>query len=167
MTRPFLTYLPTNAGLEMPSDDELAALLKIVRAVYPWLVGFDLGEFRRSFWAQGQHYRTPATRHDRYYHAWVDDACDLLERQGAQSVEGPSFLAAIIAAGDVFFQLADPPNGALVEVGLNPHTGRRVSNVWRDILSGRANLLPPARPREPDRTVGLVNVANAVGVRWK
>lgn len=134
-------------GLIMPTDDEATRLMKIVAAAHPSLAGVDLFEFRRAFWAQGQCFRTPAPVSKRYFHAHVDDACELLERHGAKQIGGTAFLAACIGAGDVPWQAADPSVGALLELGLNPHNGRPCSNVWLQILTGEASLLKPTTPR--------------------
>ena len=130
----------------MPDDSELAKLLSIVQASHGWLPGFDLPEFRRSFWAQGKCFRTAAPDKSRYYQAWVDDANALLERFDKRPIEGASFLAACIGAGDVVWQRADPRVGALPELGLNKYVGARCSNAWKRILTGEAQLLEPITP---------------------
>jgi hypothetical protein len=140
-----IVTLAPQTGLAMPNDDELAKLMAIVLTAHSWLAGFDLAEFRRSFWAQGKCYRTAAPDKSRYFQSWVDDANALLERFDKRGVEGASFLAACLAAGDVVWQRADPSVGALLELGLNQYTGRPCSNAWRSVLRGQP-LLEPVTP---------------------
>ena len=59
-----------------------------------------------------------------------------------------TFLAVILAAGDIAWWRADARLGQLLEVGLAQHAGLPCRNGWRDILSGKANLLAPLPPPE-------------------
>ena len=146
MTRVTIAAPATN--LEMPSADELVQLRNIAASAHPEIdASFDHDEFRRAFWCVGQNFRTPAPRKDRFYSAWIDQANELLERQDAAQIGGPSFLVACIAAGDITWQAANADVGALLEIGLDPYRGRPCSNVWRDVLSGRARLLAPFVPK--------------------
>jgi hypothetical protein len=66
------------------------------------------------------------------------------------SVTSSAFLAAALAHGDIPWQSADPTLGALLEIGLDPHTGLKCTNAWRAILAGQA-FLPPVPPAELKR----------------
>ena len=59
-------------GAIMPNDGELARLMQIVVAAYPWLQGagddaFDLHQFKIGFIGQGGFYRVRETRRDRFF----------------------------------------------------------------------------------------------------
>jgi hypothetical protein len=153
MTRPFLTTLQPSVGYEQPSMDELRALRRIVLNVHDdWLGGPGEGSeleqiraFSRAFWAAGHFFRTRETRRDRHYHAWVEDANDMLDARGMYAIGGRDLMLAIIAHGDIVFQR--PGDGALAEVGLDRYRGLPCRNTWRQVLTGEANLLVPTPPR--------------------
>jgi hypothetical protein len=129
----------------MPDHDELSQLATIVREAEPDL-RFDDEEFKRSFWACGQMWRADAIDKSRYFVSYVDDASDLLRLRRQSDVSGSSFLAAIIAHGDVRWQRADPALGVALEVALDKNHGWPCSNRWRDLLADRASLLEPISP---------------------
>jgi hypothetical protein len=129
----------------MPDSDALARLIEIVREAEPDL-RFDDDEFRRAFWACGQMWRTDSLSRERYFVSFVDDGSDLLRMRRQSSISGASFLAAIIAHGDVFWQRADPDVGVVLSAALDKNHGRPCSNRWRDLLANRASLLEPISP---------------------
>ena len=64
----------------------------------------------------------------------------------ARPVDGRAVMAAIIAHNDIPYRLGDRRVGQPLEVGLDPHSGIRCSNAWKDILAGRP-LKAPLPPR--------------------
>jgi hypothetical protein len=134
-----------STSFTMPDHDELARLIEIVREAEPDL-RFDDDEFRRAFWACGQMWRTDSLSRERYFVSFVDDGSDLLRMRRQSSISGASFLAAIIAHGDVFWQRADPGLGVVLSAALDKNHGRPCSNRWRDIVAGDASLLEPIYP---------------------
>ena len=119
-------------GAIMPNDGELARLMQIVVAAYPWLQGagddaFDLHQFKIGFIGQGRFYRVRETRRDRFFYSWIERTAELLDRE----IHGGAFLAACLAAGDVPVRLASPRHGQLLEVGFDEFRGATASNAWR------------------------------------
>jgi hypothetical protein len=137
---------PQSTGAIQPTESEAERLLEIITRRFPWVDEhpFDVATFRLAFLAQSRFYRAPATDRSRYFHAWVERASDLLDRP----VYGPAFLAAVIASGEVIYQLKDNA-GHLIELGLNEFKGRSCSNRWKLILAGQASLLEPVSRGRP------------------
>jgi hypothetical protein len=148
-------------GVDMPTDDELDKLLSIVTAAYPDLKlareqgRFDIAtrdhrdEFRRAFFAVGRMGRIAEPSPDRYFSAIVDDVNRVLNAHRHKAVEGDAAMCAILAWGDVAHRPADAAFGQLAEVALariNQGSPARPA-AWRDLLSGKANLVAPLPPR--------------------
>jgi hypothetical protein len=160
------TALPAT-GFVCPTDAELRTLLKMVLGAHAGLrehaeatEGFE-AEFGRAFVAVGYAWRTVEPVTTRYFSALVDDANQLLrEHWRASAVSGAAFLAAVIAHGDIPWRPAERSVGQLLEVGLNPDSGLRCGNVWRQIVAGRA-LRSPLAPRK-----FLVDQAAPSGVQY-
>jgi hypothetical protein len=147
------TSLPST-GFEQPSDKQLLALLKIVLGAREGLrdhaaqtPDFEM-EFARAFVAVGYAFRLREPSTARYFHAFVEDANTLLRTYWtAKAVSGTALITAIIAHGDVPWRPANRAVGQLLEVGLDPYSGIRCSNAWREILKGRP-LRDPLPPRK-------------------
>jgi hypothetical protein len=153
-----ITHALNDTGFgEMPTDKELASLLKIVLAAHADIARaaaphVDFAEqFRNAFLAVGYLFRLDQPNSKRFFSAFVEDAGEWLVRLGRAPVSGPAFLAAVIAHGDVPFRKADEQIGQLLEVGLDPYSGRRCKRGWRDILRGERSLLPPTPPPSAGR----------------
>ena len=144
----------------MPSADELDKLYKIVTAAYPDLKlareqgRFDIGtrdhrdEFRRAFFAVGRMGRIAEPSPDRYFSAIVDDVNRVLSAHRHKEVEGDAAMCAILAWGDVAHRPADAAFGQLTEVALaRINQGTPARPAWREILTGKANLVAPLPPR--------------------
>jgi hypothetical protein len=148
------------SGVDMPDDDALDKLLTIVSAAYPELKlareqgRFDISvrahrrEFKAAFYACGRLGRLSEPSSDRYFHNIVDDVNRVLSARRIADVEGDAVHAALVAHGDVLWRAPDAALGQLMEVGL-ARIGQGTPAVakWRDILSGKANLLAPLPPR--------------------
>jgi hypothetical protein len=91
-------------------------------------------------------WRADAIDKSRYFVSYVDDASDLLRLRRQSDVSGSSFLAAVIAHGDIHWQRGDAALGVTLEVALDKNHGRSCSNRWRDIIAGKASLLEPVSP---------------------
>ena len=136
------------AGVAMPTDAELAKLLDIVLAAHPGDFRHNLEEFRRAFYAVGRLGRLGEPSDDRYFVSMVDDANEILRARRLESANGDMFCAAVLAWGDVCWREADASVGQPLELGLAKiYQGTPARPVWRDILSGAANLPPPLPPR--------------------
>jgi len=108
MTR--ITYTLPATGYVAPLPSELRKLQAIVSAAHPWLRADDAEEreFTNAFWAQGHFFRTPEPCASRSFEGFLDEANGMLIRQGEETIGGRTFLAAILAAGDVAWRRADP-----------------------------------------------------------
>jgi hypothetical protein len=117
-------------------------------------------QFGRAFVAVGYAaWRTIEPVTNRYFSALVDDANDLLQRYWrAPAVSGSAFLAACWGHGDVAIRPAQRSVGQLLECGLNPDSGLRCGNVWRQILAGR----PLRAPLAPRRFLQEMNMPSTV-----
>jgi hypothetical protein len=142
------------AGFEMPSDDEFARLEKAVTSKYPDLVAKEYNpetfpnEFRNAFIGLAT-----LPRADEYgkfqLSAYMDDAKVGLQRSGIyHDFTWFPFLAAVIAHGDIAWQLSKGYGSLSVSaIGLRrlDGAGRKAKNAWRGPLSGNF-LLPPGAP---------------------
>jgi hypothetical protein len=136
------------AGVAMPTDIELAKRLDIVVAAHPGDFRHNLEEFRRALYAVGRLGRLTEPSADRYFISSVDDANQVLREQRLKNVEGDMLLCAAIAWGDISWRTPDTPMGGQLEISLAKlHSGTPAVAKWRDILSGKANLLAPLPPR--------------------
>ena len=137
-----VTELPSSYFV-MPSDDEVQRLRSYVVAEHPWLRSAPADEAVRAFWACGTFKRVPAPNSKYYYAHFVELANLRLANAGFAPIGGQAFLVACLSHGDVAWQKPDPGVGALPELGLDEWSGRRSSDVWKDILTGERSLLPP------------------------
>ena len=141
------------AGVAMPSDAELERLLAIVTETvdFPRLDSpsrNDLDEFRRAFYAVGRLGRLAEPDAGRDFVSSLDDANMILRSRHLSDVNGDVLLAACLAWGDVRWRGSDKNLGQMLEVALaKPNTGTPARPVWREILTGRADVLPPLPPR--------------------
>jgi hypothetical protein len=147
------------SGVDMPTADELDSLYRIVVAAHPGLkleretTRFEyernhLDEFKRAFLAVGRLGRLTEPSPDRHFHAVVDDANRVLSARRLSDVEGDSVMVAILAWGDVQHRAADAALGQLTEVAIAKiNQGTPAVPRWREILTGKANLLAPLPPR--------------------
>jgi hypothetical protein len=149
MARQMFTISPPQTGAVMPSDSELERLLAIVAKHHSWLGAgrdaFDLEDFRTGFWATTLFFRTPAPRQDRRFSSYIEHIEDVFDTR----VGGPSFLAAIIATGEVPWQRQDLSAGRLLEIGVDPYSGMTSRNAWRRVVTGEASLLAPVARAVP------------------
>jgi hypothetical protein len=129
----------------MPTDDELAALLKIVAAARPGEFREDLPTFRRAFLAVGRLRRLSEPSGDRYWQSSLDDCNAILRGRRLGEIDGVMFKAACLGWGDISWRAAS--NGQLMEFALAKlSTGTQAKPVWREILAGRANVRAPLPP---------------------
>jgi hypothetical protein len=147
-------------GVDMPSADELDKLLAIVAAARPDLKlareqgRFDIAvrdhraEFRRAFYAIGRMGRLGEPDAGRYFSSIFDDANSILRARRLGEIEGDAFQAAALAWGDVVWRAADRAMWQSFEIGLaRLNQGSPAVPRWREILTGKANLLAPLPPR--------------------
>ncbi len=147
-------------GCAMPSDAELDRLLAIVTAAYPDLKlareqgRFDISsrdhrhEFRAAFYAVGRLGRVAEPDAGRYFSSVLDDANSILRAHRIKEVEGDALHAAALAWGDVVWRATDRAMGQSFEIGIaRLNQGTPARPVWRDLLSGKANLVAPLPPR--------------------
>jgi hypothetical protein len=143
-----ITNVELDCGLRMPSNAEFTKLAKLVLDAHPDLAKAAAGvqnfveEFRLSFWALNTMWKSeePAKR---YFADIVADINATLAQRSRPSVSGVAVLCAVIATGEIKFRLADDSKGQLLEVWVSKYQGASYKNVWRDIVAGRAKLLPP------------------------
>jgi hypothetical protein len=135
-------------------------LLAIVSAAYPDLKlareqgRFDISsrnhraEFRTAFYAVGRLVRLSEPDAGRYSSSILDDANSVLRAHRLQEIEGDALHAAALAWGDVVWRAADRAMGQSFEIGISRlNQGSPARPVWRDLLSGNANLVAPLPPR--------------------
>ncbi len=147
-------------AVDMPSADELDRLLAIVTAAYPDLKlareqgRFEISlrdhrdEFRRAFFAVGRMGRIAEPDAGRYFSSVLDDANSILRAHRIKEVEGDALHAAALAWGDVMWRATDRAMGQSFEIGIaRLNQGTPARPVWRDLLSGKANLVAPLPPR--------------------
>ena len=146
-----VTYALPNTGYIAPTEDRAVRLMRIVDKGAPWLglaASTDLAEFRRAFAAVGYMYRRSEPDTSRLFSYFIDAANDMLQqRNGGASVSATAVLGAILGSGDICWRKADRRCGQLLEIGLNPFHGRQALPAWRDLIEGRASLLPSLPPR--------------------
>ena len=136
------------AGVDLPSDAELEQLLDIVSAAHPNEFRYDLQEFKRAMLAVGRLGRLSEPSNDRYVSSMLDDANEILRARRLQSINGDMLLAAALAWADCVWREADTPMGQQLGLGLAKlNQGAPAVAKWRDVLSGKANLLAPLPPR--------------------
>jgi hypothetical protein len=136
------------AGVELPTDAELDKLFTIVSTAYPGEYEHRPKEFKRAMFAIGKLGRLSESSNDRFFVSMLDDANEILRARRLESVNSDMFCAAILAWGDVPWRGADTSVGQPLEIGLaRMHQGAPARPVWREILSGRANLRAPLPPR--------------------
>jgi hypothetical protein len=147
---------------EPPTTDIYPRLQEIVEAVEPSLRGkVHVDEFRRAFIALGYMFRTAAPRSDLYFSSHVEAVNAILTRWGAGSTTGEAVFAALRAHGDIPWRRPDRSVGQLLEAGLNPHSGIKCSNRWKEILNGAPLLAPVAPDRGIARQDGIRVVKSA------
>ncbi len=151
--RPTITELPVDLGFEAPTERQFKALMKTVQAAHAPTRKFadETEDADRELWhafaALGYLWRRAAPDTSRYFGSHVDDVNAVLKsRWMARPVDGRAVMAAIIAHNDIPYRLGDRRVGQPLEVGLDPHSGIRCSNAWKDILAGRP-LKAPLPPR--------------------
>jgi hypothetical protein len=151
------------SGVDMPSAAELDSLLKIVAAAYPELAlakepgRFEYArnhreEFRAAFYAIGRLGRLAEPDSGRYFSSVVDDANSILRAHLIpKDVGGDAVFAALLSWGDCVWRAADHAMGQPFESGVaRLNQGSPARPVWRDLLTGKANLLAPLPPRHLD-----------------
>jgi hypothetical protein len=137
----------------MPTDDELAALLKITAAARPGEFRDDLQAFKRAFLAVGRLGRSSEPNADRFWESSFDDANAILRGRRLGEIDASMFIAACLAWGDVQWRAADKKAGQLMELSLAKlDTGTRATPIWKDIIAGRANVRAPLPPRGGEAT---------------
>jgi hypothetical protein len=142
--------LPPDTGAIVPDPKQLRSLRKIVAASHPW-IGGDISddseeadrEFAAAFRAVGRFFRLETPDENRSFGWFVDHSNAKLSEQ----VEGPMFLAACLAAGDVNWRRGDTSVGQLLSIALNPYQGIKATNRWQAIVAGQANILAPMAAR--------------------
>ena len=148
------------SAVDMPTDDELDKLYKIVTAAHPDLNlareqgRFDISarnhmaEFKAAFFGVGRLGRLSEPDSSRYFHAIVGNVNDILQGRRLAEVDGDAVMCAVLAWGDVVHRPADAALGQMVGVGLaRIGQGTPARPMWRTILGGEANLLPSLQPR--------------------
>jgi hypothetical protein len=127
----------------------------------------DPEQFERAFTAVGFMWRSDAPSTKYYFHHFIDAADSMLRgRWDAQSVSANAVLAAVIGHADIPWIRAEPKAGVLLSVALDLNHGKPCANTWRDVIEGRANLLPPTLPllqREAAAARNSVSYYNADG----
>jgi len=127
------------------ADKELAALLKIVEASRPESKT-GLAEFKRAFVAVGFQFRQASPNASKYFHTHIAALNEFLAGSlGWEPVSGYAAFAAIVAHNDVSWRAADARIGQMLEVALDPHSGRPCANAWRGLLAGEPLRPPLAR----------------------
>jgi hypothetical protein len=134
-----------------PSYEELKRLLKVVQPMVP---GADkvnkydpdtlLRGFASCFRRVSNLGRIPAPNPKYAISWWVDETKTWLRARNVVTTDvgGVAFVAAVIASGDIAYQMPDPTRGALFECALVPYGGKpAVGDAWRKVLAG--NVLPP------------------------
>jgi hypothetical protein len=136
------------AGVTMPTDDELERLLDIVTEAHPGQFRNNMTEFKNAFFAVGRLGRLSEPSNDRYFVSSLDDVNEILRAHRLQSVNGDMMQAAALAWGDCAWRAPDIALGQQPEIALAKlNQGTSARPVWREILTRRADVLPPLPPR--------------------
>ena len=99
------------AGVNMPTDDQLAKLFEIVSAAHPGEFRDSPKQFRSAFYAVGRLGRLSEPSSDRYFVSSLDDANEITREARLESVDGDLFLAACLAWGDISWRAHDKATG--------------------------------------------------------
>jgi hypothetical protein len=136
------------AGVNMPTDDQLAKLFEIVSAAHPGEFRDSPKQFRSAFYAVGRLGRLSEPSSDRYFVSSLDDANEITREARLESVDGDLFLAACLAWGDISWRAHDKATGGQLEIALAKRfQGTPAKPVWRHIFTGDARLVAPLQPR--------------------
>jgi hypothetical protein len=144
-----ITTMSPRTGFVAPSEEQAAALARVVDSAHPWLgliSTTDLQEFRRALVVVGRMWRleTPSKKHP--FSHFLDAGNEMLREWGSESVSGNALMGGIIGHSDVAWIRPEPKAGVVLAVALDEFAGKPCSNRWRDVVEGRANLLPPTLP---------------------
>lgn len=141
LSRAGVSILPS---ADLPNDEELDRLLRMVEAAYPKLRPINKEQFARAIHFLVYVYRVekPNTLYATTF--WIDGAREWFRSQGISSeMTLKPFVAAALASNIVFAPLDEFPFG--VDLGINLGSASKPSSAWRDVL--RNGIRPPVEPR--------------------
>ena len=152
-----ITTLPPSTGYsDRPDAGQLKSLKAIVWSAHPWLDPVGEAEFARAFLAVGFLFRLSEPTSKIYFSSHVDHANNFLTSNDMREIDGASFLGACLAHGDIAWRRHDPAEGQMLEVALDRYSGLKCRPVWRQLLTGEANLLSPLPARGQRQIVGEI-----------
>jgi hypothetical protein len=147
-----ITTIADAERFSLPDDADMRKLCDVANRRLPALgvrPGADEEEFFRSFCAAFRYLGNvgrAAEINKKLGHSWWAGACGrwLVDHGIRVSVNGPAFIAAVVAHGDIGYVVADPAVGAVWEFALESYGGRPASDAWRKVLRGE--FLKPRQP---------------------
>jgi hypothetical protein len=147
-----ITILADDDKYQLPNDAEMRKLYEIALRRLPALgvqPGADEEEFFRSFCGAFRYLGNKgraAEINKKYSLSWWVGACARWcdDHRIGVPLNGPAFIAAVVAMGDIGYVIPDPSVGAVWEFALESYGGRPVTDAWRKVLRGE--LLTPWRP---------------------
>jgi hypothetical protein len=151
---------------DLPNLDQMRKLFSIVRHKAPQVKGADDDAAFRGFCGAFRYVSNCgriAAPNDKYALGyWFDDMAQWLRQRNATTMDitGSSFIAAVLASGDVQFTEHNPALGHVWKFAIAPpnHGGRPASDAWKRVLEG--SVLPPVPPMKAvdDRSIGYRKV---------
>jgi hypothetical protein len=136
--------------------EQIAALMRIIFGSFPGIetAAAAVPDFRRQFQlafiAVGFQFRLSTPDAARYIYAHVSTVNEFAAEnyRDQPPVGALAVWVAALADGDIPWRAADPSVGQVLELGINPTTGKacRTPNQWKLLLSGEANLVRPTAP---------------------
>jgi hypothetical protein len=141
----------------MPSLDQMRRLFDIVRHRVPEQKSHDPDRPFRGFLAAYRYVancgRIAAPNSKLGLGYWMDDLKQWLHQRDAMTLDvtGSSFIAAVLASGDISFVPHDSMRGFVWEFGIVPpnHGGKPASDAWKRVLEG--SVLAPSAPARGSR----------------
>jgi len=147
-----ILQLNTERSDGMPNLDQMRKLFSIVRHKVPQVKGADDDAAIRGFSGAFRYVSNcgriaaPNTKYSLGW--WGEDMKFWLRARNAMTndVTGASFIAAVMASGDVLYVPHDSNLGHVWEFGIVPphYGGKPASDAWKRVLEG--SVLAPSRP---------------------
>jgi hypothetical protein len=152
-----IVALNTERTSGMPNLAELRRLFDIVRHRVPEQKSHDPDRPFRGFLAAYRYVancgRIAAPNSKLGLGYWMDDLKQWLHQRDAMTLDvtGSSFIAAVLASGDISFVPHDSMRGFVWEFGIVPpnHGGKPASDAWKRVLEG--SVLAPSAPARGSR----------------
>lgn len=150
------TLFPRTTSIAMPTHAEFLKLFGIAERSYPKYIPELSGDWERAEFVRkcgfAFEHLTSLRRSDQmntkfYIGGFVDRANVWLGAQGSPAIEAAHFFTAVLMAGDICFQLANPALGLVLAFGLTTNSDAITASSagWKGVLE-RGAPRPPIEP---------------------